>query len=129
MVDPSVERPIAVGVPVEALFSDDERAALVGFLAGHSGRNRVEYTLDLRQYTSWCATHGLHLFAAKRADIECYASEVEVASREQGAASRAEVEVHQRLRGQRVQQLIDHMDQIDRSHGVDLPCSDSVRVD
>jgi integrase/recombinase XerD len=50
---------------------------LVGFLAGYSGQTRAAYTLDLRQYTSWCATHGLHLFAAKRTDIECYARDLE----------------------------------------------------
>ena len=59
------------------LFTDDERAALVGFLAGYSGQTRNAYNLDLRQFTSWCATHGLHLFNAKRADIECYARDLE----------------------------------------------------
>jgi hypothetical protein len=28
-----------------------------------------------------------------------------------------------------MQQLIDHMDQIDRSYRIDLPSSDSVRID
>jgi hypothetical protein len=40
-------------VPVaERLFSDGERAALAGFLAGYSGLTREAYTLDLRQYMS-----------------------------------------------------------------------------
>lgn len=44
---PSTERPIAdvpittVAVPVEPLFSDEERSALVGFLAGYTGQTRV----------------------------------------------------------------------------------------
>ena len=36
-------------VPVaETLFTDAERAALAGFLAGHSGLTRDAYTLDPR---------------------------------------------------------------------------------
>jgi hypothetical protein len=83
MSDPSVEQPATttVAVPTEPLFSDEERAALVGFLAGYSGQTRAAYALDLRQYTSWCATHGLHLFAAKRADVECYARDLEARGR------------------------------------------------
>jgi hypothetical protein len=61
-------------VPVaDPLFTSGERQGLAGFLAGYSGLTRDAYTLDLRQYTSWCATHGLHVFDAKRADIECFA--------------------------------------------------------
>jgi Site-specific recombinase XerD len=77
-----------VGVPVEPLFTDEERFALVGFLAGYSGQTRVAYTLDLRQYTSWCATHGLHLFTAKRVDIECYARELESRGRARATIAR-----------------------------------------
>jgi hypothetical protein len=43
----------------ETLFTDAERTALVGFLAGYGGLTRDAYTLDLRQYTSWCTQHGL----------------------------------------------------------------------
>jgi integrase len=69
-------------VPVaEPLFTDGERAALAGFLAGYSGLTREAYTLDLRQYTSWCAQHGLHLFTAKRADIECFGRDMEANGR------------------------------------------------
>jgi hypothetical protein len=56
----------------EALFSETERVALAGLLAGYSGLTRDAYTLDLRQYTSWCAERGLHLFTARRADIDCF---------------------------------------------------------
>jgi hypothetical protein len=74
MSEPTVERSTTtVAVPIEAMFADGEKSALVGFLAGYSGQTRAAYTLDLGQYTSWCATHGLHLFNAKRTDIECYA--------------------------------------------------------
>jgi site-specific recombinase XerD len=77
-----------LAVPVEPLFTDDERAALVGFLAGYSGQTRAANTPDLRQYTSWCATHGLHLFAAKRADIECYARDLEQRGRARATIAR-----------------------------------------
>ena len=86
---PMTGRPVAaVALPVEPLFSDEERSALVGFLAGYSGQTRVAYTLDLRQYTSWCATHGLHLFTAKRVDIECYARELEARGRARATVAR-----------------------------------------
>jgi hypothetical protein len=42
----------------EPLFSEPERVALAGFLAGYSGLTRDAYALDLRQYTSWCQTAG-----------------------------------------------------------------------
>ena len=39
-------------VPVtDLLFSEGERAALAGFLAGYSGLTRDACTLDLRMYT------------------------------------------------------------------------------
>jgi integrase/recombinase XerD len=89
MTNATVERSATVlAAPVEPLFSDDERSALVGFLAGYSGQTRAAYTLDLRQYTSWCATHGLHLFAAKRADIECYARDLEARGRARATIAR-----------------------------------------
>ena len=31
-------------------------------MAGYCGLTRDAYTLNLRQYTSWCTRHGLHLF-------------------------------------------------------------------
>jgi site-specific recombinase XerD len=90
MSQPTVETPTttSVAVPVEQLFTDAERAALVGFLAGYSGQTRVAYTLDLRQYTSWCAIHGLRLFAARRADIECYARDLEDRGRARATVAR-----------------------------------------
>ena len=90
MTDPTVEKSATktVAVPLESLFGDDERAALVGFLAGYAGQTRDAYTLDLRQYTSWCATHGLRLFAAKRADIECFARDLEQRGRARATIAR-----------------------------------------
>ena len=76
-------------VPVaKPLFTDGERAALAGFLAGYSGLTREAYTLDLRQYTSWCAQHGLHLFTARRADIECFGRDMESHGRARATIAR-----------------------------------------
>lgn len=41
-------------VYVEPLFTDAERAALAGFLAGYSRLTRDAYELDLGHYASWC---------------------------------------------------------------------------
>jgi integrase/recombinase XerD len=46
--------PSAALVPAEPVFSDHERLALAGFLAGYSGLTREAYALDLRQYAAWC---------------------------------------------------------------------------
>jgi site-specific recombinase XerD len=73
---------------VQPLFSDAERAALAGFLAGYSGQTRDAYTLDMRQYTSWCRHHGLHLFDARRADIECFGRDLEAKGRGRATIAR-----------------------------------------
>jgi integrase/recombinase XerD len=56
-------------VPVAPAFSNTERLALAGFLAGYTGLTRQAYELDLRQFASWCRQHQLALFQARRADI------------------------------------------------------------
>jgi hypothetical protein len=68
-----------VGV-AEPLFSEPERVALAGFLAGFSGLTRDAYALDLRQYTSWCQTGGLRLFTARRAGIELFGRDLKPAA-------------------------------------------------
>jgi integrase/recombinase XerD len=45
--------PTAV-VAVESVFTEPERLALTGFLAGYTGLTHEAYALDLRQYASWC---------------------------------------------------------------------------
>jgi integrase/recombinase XerD len=46
---PSPPTVIAVAEPV---FTNAERLALAGFLAGYTGLTRQAYALDLRQYTT-----------------------------------------------------------------------------
>lgn len=64
---PSTSTELVVSDPI---FSDAERFALAGFLAGYSGLTREAYALDLRQFVTWCERRGLRLFSVKRADIE-----------------------------------------------------------
>jgi hypothetical protein len=54
-------------VPIQLAFSDAERLALAGFLAGYRGLTREAYALDLRQFTTWCRARSLNLFAVRRA--------------------------------------------------------------
>jgi len=64
-------------VSVEPPFAEGEQIALAGYLAGYSGLTREAYCLDLRMFTAWCQEHGLHLFQARRADIECFGHDME----------------------------------------------------
>ena len=49
---------------IQSAFTDAERLALAGFLAGYRGLTREAYALDLRQFTTWCRVRSLGLFAA-----------------------------------------------------------------
>ncbi|HEY1003557.1 MAG TPA: hypothetical protein VGD83_28340 [Streptosporangiaceae bacterium] len=62
---------------IQPAFTDAERLALAGFLAGYRGLTREAYALDLRQFTTWCRAHSVALFAVRRADIESFARELE----------------------------------------------------
>ena len=75
-------------VPVVPVFTNTERLALAGFLAGYSGLTREAYELDLRQYASWCHQHHLRLFQARRADIECFARDLETRGRARATITR-----------------------------------------
>jgi integrase/recombinase XerD len=70
------------------VFSNTEQLALAGFLAGYSGLTRQAYELDLRQYAAWCQQHQLRLFAARRADIECFARDLEARGRARATITR-----------------------------------------
>jgi integrase/recombinase XerD len=70
------------------VFTDSERLALAGFLAGYRGLTREAYTLDLRQFTAWCRTRSLSLFAVRRADIETFARDLEANGRARATITR-----------------------------------------
>jgi site-specific recombinase XerD len=76
---------IAVTEPV---FTNQERLALAGFLAGYTGLTREAYALDLRQFTAWCQQRHLCLFQARRADIECFARDLEACGRARATITR-----------------------------------------
>jgi integrase/recombinase XerD len=73
---------------IEPVFTKPEQLALAGFLAGYTGLTREAYALDLRQYASWCAQHQLRLFQARRADIECFARDLDARSRARATITR-----------------------------------------
>jgi integrase/recombinase XerD len=75
-------------VPVQPVFTDAERLALAGFLAGYRGLTREAYTLDLRQFTTWCRARALPLFSVRRADIETFARDLEASGRAPAAVTR-----------------------------------------
>ena len=80
--------PSASLAPVQPVFTDSERLALAGFLAGYRGLTREAYTLDLRQFTGWCRARSLPLFSARRADIETFARELEARGRARATVTR-----------------------------------------
>src|SRR6266568_7027625 len=79
--------PAALAV-IEPEFSEAEKLALAGFLAGYSGMTREAYTLDLRQFTAWCRQRQLRLFAVRRADIELFPRDLEAAARARATVTR-----------------------------------------
>ncbi len=75
-------------VVVSEPFTELERYALAGFLAGYSGKTFEAYTLDLRQFASYCAGHGLGLFDARRAHIEAFARHLEAVGKARATVAR-----------------------------------------
>ena len=73
---------------IEPLFTEPERLALAGFLAGYTGLTREAYALDLRQFASWCQQNRIGLFQARRADIECFARDLEARGRARATITR-----------------------------------------
>jgi integrase/recombinase XerD len=73
---------------IQPAFTDAERIALAGYLAGYRGLIREAYALDLRQFTTWCRTRSLALFAVRRADIESFARELEARGRARATVTR-----------------------------------------
>jgi len=73
---------------IQPAFTDAGRVALAGFLAGYRGLTREAYTLDLRQFASWCRSRSLALFAVRRADSEGFARDLETRGRARAAVTR-----------------------------------------
>ena len=94
--------------PVELVFTEPERLALAGFLAGYAGLTREAYALDLRQYASWCQQHQLRLFQARRADIECFARDLEARGRARATITRRLCTIAGFYRYAVEEELLDH---------------------
>jgi hypothetical protein len=82
--------------------------ALAGFLAGYTGLTREAYALDLRQYASWCQQHHIGLFQARRADIECFARDLETRGRARATNTRRLCTVAGFYRYAVEEELLDH---------------------
>src|SRR5690349_10956983 len=93
---------------IEPVFSEPERLALAGFLAGYTGLTREAYALDLRQYTSWCQQRQLRLFQARRADIECFARDLEARGRARATITRRLCTIAGFYRYAVEEELLDH---------------------
>jgi integrase/recombinase XerD len=95
-------------VRASPIFSNAERLALAGFLAGYSGLTRQAYELDLRQYASWCHQHHVQPFSAGRADIECFARELEARGRARATITRGLSTIAGFYRYAVEEELLDH---------------------
>jgi integrase/recombinase XerD len=73
---------------IQPAFTDPERLALAGYLAGYRGLTREAYALDLRQFTTWCRARSLNLFAVRRPDIESFARDLEARGRARATVTR-----------------------------------------
>ena len=73
---------------IQPAFTDAERLALAGYLAGYRGLTREAYALDLRQFTTWCRARSLNLFAVRRPDIESFARDLETRGRARATVTR-----------------------------------------
>ena len=51
---------------IQPAFTDPERLALAGFLAGYRGLIGEAYALDLRQFTTWCRARRAGTCAPRR---------------------------------------------------------------
>jgi integrase/recombinase XerD len=75
-------------VPIQPVFTDAERLALAGYLAGYRGLTHEAYTLDLREFTGWCRARSVPLFSVRRAEIETFARELEGRGRARATVTR-----------------------------------------
>jgi integrase/recombinase XerD len=73
---------------IQPAFTDSERLALAGYLAGYRGLTREAYALDLRQFATWCRARSLSLFSLRRADIESFARQLEANGRARATVTR-----------------------------------------
>ena len=93
---------------VEPVFTKPEQLTLAGFLAGYTGLTREAYALELRQFASWCQQHHIGLFQARRADIECFARDLEARGRTRATITRRLCTIAGFYRYAVEEELLDH---------------------
>src|ERR1700724_2140152 len=104
----STAAPSAVLATIQPVFTDAERVALAGFLAGARGLTREAYALDLRQFTTWCRARSVALFAVRRADIESFARDLETKGRARATVTRRLCTIAGFYRYAVEEELLDH---------------------
>src|SRR5437016_3393797 len=100
--------PSAALATIQPIFTDAERVALAGFLAGYRGLTREAYALDLRQFTAWCRARSLALFAVRRAGIEGFARDLEARARARATVTRRLCTIAGFYRYAVEEELLDH---------------------
>jgi site-specific recombinase XerD len=85
-----------------------ERRELPGGHAATGGVSILAWELDLRQYASWCHTRRLALFGARRADIECFARDLEARGRARATITRRLCTIAGLYRYAVEEELLDH---------------------
>jgi len=78
----------AVVAVAEPMLTSQERLVLAGFLAGYTGLTREACALVLRQYATWCHQRHVRLFEGRRADIKCFARDLEAKGRARATVTR-----------------------------------------
>ncbi len=100
--------PSAALATIRPAFTDSERLALAGFLAGYRGLTREANTLALRQFTARCRARSLALFSVRRADIETFARELEAKGRAGATVTRRLCTIAGFYRCAVEEELLDH---------------------
>src|SRR5580658_5073657 len=104
----TIATPSTALATIQPVFTDPERLALAGYLAGYRGLTREAYAMDLRQFATWCRARSLNLFAVRRADIESFARELEARGRARATVTRRLCTIAGFYRYAVEEELIDH---------------------
>ena len=75
-------------VPVQPTFTDAERLALAGYLAGHPRSDARGLHPRPQAVRRWCQAQSMPLFSVRRADIETFARELEARGRARATVTR-----------------------------------------
>ena len=74
--------------PSVAPLHPHDPAGFEASLSALSEHTRRAYAHDAREFVAWCDQHDLKLFAVRRADIECFARDLEARGRATATVAR-----------------------------------------